>query len=455
MHSGLSDGDRLDAWLRARNGSAQVVLGTRSAVWTPLKNPGLFIVDEEHDQSYKQQDGLRYSARDLAVLKASIDGVPIILGSATPSLESLYNSERGKFTRITLTKRAENAKPPAYRIIDMRGRQTTGALSGTLIREITRVLQQKQQVLLFQNRRGYSPVLMCHACGWTHMCTRCDIPLTYHKMANRLICHHCGHIETPSNTCGDCHAREMIQVGHGTERLYETLEGLFPTAKLLRIDRDSTRRKGSMHDYMEKINNGSIDILVGTQMLAKGHHFPKVTLVGIIDADRGLFSNDFRAGERMAQLVVQVSGRAGRARDPGLVMIQTHYPEHPFLLTLVQKDYAHFAEMQLLERKETNLPPYSYQVLLRADSHEDKLPSGFLETAAGILKKTDPGLEIFGPFPAPIEKRGGRYRFQLLVQSGNRANLHKALIPWVNELEHIRSGKKIRWSLDVDPQDLL
>jgi primosomal protein N' (replication factor Y) len=210
-----------------------------------------------------------------------------------------------------------------------------------------------------------------------------------------------------------------------------------------------------MHDYMEKINNGSIDILVGTQMLAKGHHFPKVTLVGIIDADRGLFSNDFRAGERMAQLVVQVSGRAGRARDPGLVMIQTHYPEHPFLLTLVQKDYAHFAEMQLLERKETNLPPYSYQVLLRADSHEDKLPSGFLETAAGILKKTDPGLEIFGPFPAPIEKRGGRYRFQLLVQSGNRANLHKALIPWVNELEHIRSGKKIRWSLDVDPQDLL
>ncbi|MGK0297064.1 MAG: primosomal protein N' (replication factor Y), partial [Gammaproteobacteria bacterium] len=419
IHSGLSDGERLHAWLKARDGVAQVVLGTRSAVWTPLINAGLIIVDEEHDQSYKQQDSLRYSARDIAILRASLCKIPIILGSATPSLETLHNVEIKKITRITLVRRAENAIPPKFRIIDMRGQQITGALSGALINSISDVLSQKKQVLLFQNRRGYSPVLMCHQCNWINLCSRCDIPLTYHKIGNKLICHHCGNHGRPSITCNECHAEDMIQIGHGTERLYETLSECFPSARILRIDRDSTRRKGSMQDYFEQINSGSVDILVGTQILAKGHHFPKVTLVGIIDADRGLFSNDFRAGEKMAQLIVQVSGRSGRATDPGLVMIQTHYPDHPFLSTLVHNDYNHFASLQMQERKITNLPPYSYQALLRADSHESNYPMVFLESASKSLRLITKKLDVYGPFPAPIEKRAGRYRFQLLVQSDN------------------------------------
>ena len=455
LHSGLSDGERLQAWLKSRDGMAQVVLGTRSAVWTPLKNPGLFIVDEEHDQSYKQQDGLHYSARDIAVLRASNTGSTVILGSATPSLESLHNVERKKLNQISLHKRAENAVPPKFKIIDLRGQQITGALSATLLSAIGDVLKQKKQVLLFQNRRGYSPVLLCHDCGWVHMCIRCNIPLTFHKNKNRLICHHCGHQELPSSSCHECESDNLVQIGHGTERLNETLKDCFPSANILRIDRDTTRHKGSMQDYMEQINSGTIDILVGTQMLAKGHHFPKVTLVGIIDGDRGLYSNDFRASERMAQLIIQVSGRAGRAQDPGLVIIQTHYPDHPFLTTLVQNNYGYFAKLQLTERKVSNLPPYSYQALLRADSHEEKVPLSFLQSAAREIKGLSTQLDIYGPFPAPIEKRAGRYRFQLMVQSNSRTGLHKVITPWIEGLEQIKEGKKIRWSLDVDPQDLL
>jgi primosomal protein N' (replication factor Y) len=455
LHSGLSDGERLHAWLKARDGVAQVVLGTRSAVWTPLKNAGLIIVDEEHDQSYKQQDSLRYSARDIAILRASLYKIPIILGSATPSLETLHNVEIKKITRITLARRAENAIPPKFRIIDMRGQQITGALSGALINAIRDVLSQKKQVLLFQNRRGYSPVLMCHQCNWINLCSRCDIPLTYHKIGKKLICHHCGHQGRPSTTCNDCNAEDMIQIGHGTERVYETLSECFPSARILRIDRDSTRRKGSMQNYFEQINSGSVDILVGTQILAKGHHFPKVTLVGIIDTDGGLYSNDFRASEKMAQLIVQVSGRSGRATDPGLVMIQTHHPDHPFLSTLVQNDYNHFARLQMEERKITNLPPYSYQALLRADSHESKYPMVFLETASNSLKLITKKIDVQGPFPAPIEKRAGRYRFQLLIQSDNRTTLQNTLKVWITELDKIKEGKKIRWSIDIDPQDLL
>jgi primosomal protein N' (replication factor Y) (superfamily II helicase) len=455
LHSGLSDGERMQAWLKARDGIAQVVLGTRSAVWTPLKNPGLIIVDEEHDQSYKQQDSLRYSARDIAILRASNSKVAVILGSATPSLDSLHNVEINKISRITLNKRAKNATLPKYRIIDMRAQESTGALSRKLINAIKDTLGQNKQVLLFQNRRGYSPLLMCHGCNWIKTCTRCDIPLTFHKLANKLICHHCGYQGRPPIICEECNSDEIIQVGHGTERLQETLEESFPSARILRIDRDSTRRKGAMQDYFEQINSGSVDILVGTQILAKGHHFPKVTLVGIIDADRGLYSNDFRASERMAQLIVQVSGRSGREKDPGMVMIQTHYPEHPFLLTLVQNDYNHFANLQMIERKATGLPPYSFQAMLRADSHENKIPMVFLAQATSSLKNISNKIDIFGPFPAPIEKRAGRYRFQLLVQSQSRKILHNTLDKWIYTLDLIKEGKKIRWSIDVDPQDLL
>jgi len=357
LHSGLSDSDRLQAWLEAREGIAAVVLGTRSAIWTPLKSPGLFIVDEEHDPSYKQQEGFRYSARDIAVLRANNARVPVILGSATPSLESLHNIQQGKFKRVALSERAANAALPTFQIVDVRAQKLTGALSDTLITAIKTVLDRNQQALLFLNRRGYSPVLMCHHCGWIDKCSRCNVPFTYHKHRNRLICHHCGSQGAPAANCRECGETDLIQIGHGTERLTETLKEKFPAARILRIDRDSTRRKGSMEGFVETIKAGEADILVGTQMLAKGHHFPGITLVGIIDADRGLYSADFRAGERMAQLITQVSGRAGRARDPGVVMIQTHFPEHPFFTALINHDYHTFARVLLEERKSTNLPP--------------------------------------------------------------------------------------------------
>ena len=455
LHSGLSDSERLRAWLKARAGHAQVVLGTRSAIWTPLKNPGIFIVDEEHDQSYKQQESFRYSARDIAILRASYANAPIILGSATPSLESLHNVEINKLNRVTISERVGSAVPPKFRIVDMRGEHITGALSNTLITSIADVVKQKKQVLLFQNRRGYSPVIMCHGCGWIHNCKRCDIPMTYHKSRNMLICHHCASQCIKSSICSICNSKDLLQIGHGTERLNETLKEYFPEARILRIDRDSTRRKGAMQDYMEKINSGAVDVLIGTQMLAKGHHFPNVTLVGIIDADRGLFSTDFRASERMAQIIVQVSGRAGRANDPGVVMIQTHYPEHPFLMTLVQKGYNTFADMLQVERKTANLPPYSFQTMLRAEAFEEKLPLDFLNSAASLIKESSKRIEIFGPFPAPIEKRAGRFRFQLLLQSTRRMALQKAILPWIEKLEQIKNSKKIRWSVDVDPQEIL
>ena len=453
LHSGLSQGQRLQGWLDARDGSAAVVLGTRSAVWTPLKQPGLVIVDEEHDPSYKQQESFRYSARDVAIMRASLAGVPVVLGSATPSMESLCNAVTGKYTHLTLTRRAGDARPPATRIVDLRNRVMHGALSDILVNAISTELAGAGQVLLFLNRRGFSPVLMCHHCGWTATCPRCNVPLTFHKQHHRLLCHHCGSRSETMNVCGECAMSELIQVGYGTERLSETLAGLFPSARILRIDRDSTRRKGTMEQMVEEIHAGDADILVGTQMLAKGHHFPDLTLVGVVDADRGLFSADFRASERMAQQIVQVSGRAGRGSRSGTVLIQTHYPEHPLLRTLVNEDYGAFARALLEERRLTNLPPYSHLALLSAEGYDEKGPVAFLNQARSKL--ADANLELLGPVPAPMEKRAGRFRFQLLIQSDDRAALHNALQPWSTELETLESARRVRWSLDVDPQDLL
>jgi primosomal protein N' (replication factor Y) len=455
LHSGLTDNERLQSWIKARNGIAKVIIGTRSAVWTPMKKPGLFVVDEEHDPSYKQQEGIHYSARDVAILRASDENAAIILGSATPSLESLHNVIRNKLTRICLTSRAENAEPPSFRIIDLRGKKTHGALSNELLQSIQTVLAENKQVLLFQNRRGYSPVQMCHDCGWIHNCKRCEMPMTFHKGISRLLCHHCGAQCRQETICQDCQSNEIIPVGHGTERLYETLSEHFPDANILRIDRDTTRRKGAMDDYNEKILSGEVDILVGTQMLAKGHHFPDVTLVGIIDADMGLYSNDFRAGEKMAQLITQVSGRAGRANHPGTVILQTHYPDHPLIKTLIENDYNHFAELQLAERKSIGLPPHQFQVLLRAEGYDTEQPLKFLRQAEKALRDGNGKLELFGPYPSPIEKRRGRYRFQLLIQSGQRSELQNHMQAWVKKLDQIKTGTKVRWSLDVDPLDLL
>ena len=455
VHSGLTDNERLQAWIKAKNGTAKVIIGTRSAVWTPMKSPGVFIVDEEHDPSYKQQEGIRYSAKDVAILRSRDEKATIILGSATPSLESLHNVVKNKLSRITLKTRVENAQPPKFKLIDLRGKKIHGALSDELIQSIRSVISDKKQVLLFQNRRGYSPVQMCHECGWIHNCDRCDIPLTFHKHINRLLCHHCGTQRPQGDACHECNSTEIIPVGHGTERLFETLSDLFPDANILRIDGDTTRRKGAMNAFTDKILSGEIDILVGTQMLAKGHHFPNVTLVGIIDADMGLYSNDFRAGEKMGQMITQVSGRAGRASHPGTVMIQTHYPDHPLIKLLIENDYNHFAQIQLAERKMVNLPPYIYQVLLRAEGYEIDQPLNFLRQSEKKLKNMTDNLEIFGPFPSPIEKRRGRYRFHLLIHSEKRSELQKYMHEWVNKLEQIKIGNKVRWSLDVDPIDLL
>lgn len=455
LHSSLSESEKLESWLQARDGQAGVLLGTRSAIWTPLKKPGIFIIDEEHDPSYKQQEGFRYSARDVAIVRARDAGVPVVLGSATPSIESLYNVRSGKYTELRLPQRAGNAAAPQIRIVDLRRQKLIGAVSEVLLEAIERQLTERRQVLLFLNRRGYAPVIMCHACGWTATCRRCNVPLTLHKHGNLLLCHHCALRSAPRQRCPECGEAELLEIGHGTERLAETLAEHFPAARILRIDRDSTRRRGAMSKMVESIQTGDADILIGTQMLAKGHDFPHLTLVGIVDADRGLFSADFRAGERMAQLIVQVSGRAGRARHPGIVMIQTHHPEHSILQSLITQGYDGFAEATLKERRETQLPPFSYLALLRAEHFRPEAPRRFLEAARALLERDLKSLQLFGPVPAPMERRAGRFRYQLLVQSSGRAELNSQLQPWVREVETMPGARKVRWSLDVDPLDLM
>jgi primosomal protein N' (replication factor Y) len=330
-----------------------------------------------------------------------------------------------------------------------------GALSIPLLESIRNTLDQQQQVLLFLNRRGYAPVMLCHNCGWIAKCPRCNIQMTYHKRINKLCCHHCQHQEKKIENCPGCSEQKIIEIGHGTQRLTETLENNFPDARIMRIDRDSTRRKGVVQSMLENAQQGNIDILIGTQMLAKGHHFPKVTLASIIDADQGLYSADFRASERMAQIIMQVSGRAGRADEPGTVIIQTHHPDHPLLRALAGHDYENLSRLILEERKQTMLPPFSYQVLLRAEANQQHKINHFLHDARKLLPATNTQLLIFGPIIAPIEKRAGHYRMQLLLQMNNRKQLRNILAPWIISLENLTSRRKVRWSVDIDPQDML
>ena len=455
QHSALNETERLRNWLAARNGEAAVIIGTRSAVWTPLKSPGIYVVDEEHDPSYKQESGFRYSAKDIAIVRGKLDNVPVVLGSATPSLETLKNIRSRKYGEQHLPTRASGAKSPETRFINLRNEPVSGAVSKTLLDEIAITLEKNNQVLLFLNRRGYAPVILCHSCGWYAECGHCSVKMTYHKDKNRLICHHCDARRVLPARCPNCDEAELIEVGHGTQRLDQTLTEHFPDARILRIDRDSTRRKGSMERMIKEITTGKADILIGTQMLAKGHHFPRLTLVGIIDADAGLLSTDFRASERLAQLIVQVSGRAGREDRPGVVFIQTHFPEHPLLQTLVAQGYDQFAGLLLAERKKAQLPPYSYLALLGAEAAGREAAEKFLHEARNRLKQYSADLRIFGPVNAPIEKRRGRYRNQLLIQSANRNVLRKAMAQWCRLLESIPGANRTRWSLDIDPQDML
>ena len=455
LHSGLNDQERLQAWLSAAKGEAGVIIGTRSALLTPLARPGMIIVDEEHDLSFKQQEGFRYSARDLAVVRARHLNIPVILGSATPALESLYNCDRERFTRLHLPERAGTASVPEFSLLDVRGQKLDNGLSAQLLTHIQSHLDSDGQVLLFINRRGFAPVLMCHDCGWHARCNRCDAHMTVHQHAHRLRCHHCGSERPLPVNCPDCAGTEMLQVGYGTERVEQVLQAHFPTTAILRIDRDTTRRKGAMQAMLEQVKQGKSQILVGTQMLAKGHHFPNLTLVGLLDADYGLFSADFRAAERLGQLVLQVAGRAGRAERRGEVLIQTHHPESPLLQNLLSHDYGRFAQALLAERQAANLPPFSHLALLRAEAVDSQAPLRFLEEAriqADTLNCA--GVELYGPFPAPMERRAGRSRAQLLLQSNSRSILQQLLTSWLQRLETLKSGRKVRWSIDVDPLEM-
>ena len=454
FHSGLSEGERLTTWLAARDGKAPVIVGTRSAAWLPLKSPGLIVVDEEHDASFKQHEGFRYSARDLAVIRAQRAKVPVVLGSATPSLESLHNAAQGRYTRLSLPERAGVARHPSMRLLDIRARPLVEGMSDLLLDAVKRHLAADGQVLLFLNRRGYAPTFMCHDCGTPEACKRCDARMTLHG-AKRLVCHHCGAERPVPSHCGHCGSMAFGAIGQGTERIEQALMELFPDAGVARVDRDSTRRKGSMEKLLEEMQNGVRRILVGTQMLAKGHDFPKVTLVGVLDADQGLFSADFRASERMAQLIIQVAGRAGRADRPGEVLIQTHQPDHPLLQHLVREGYGSFAQAALAERRLASLPPYAALALLRAESPASAPPTAFLEAARDTFaKRRASGVALLGPAPAPMERRAGRYRANLLLQASQRAPLQKLLAATLPELSELKQARKVRWSIDIDPVSL-
>jgi len=454
FHSKLNDRERLEAWLDAREGQAPIVIGTRSAVWTPLKRPGIFIVDEEHDPSYKQQDQFRYSARDVAVRRAQLAQVPILLGSATPSLESLYNVQQQRYQHLILPERAGTAVHPTFHIVDMRSQPPRQVLSSQLKKAIEQRLTDQQQVLLFINRRGYAPILMCYQCGWLALCEHCDARMAYHEKERELLCHHCGASRSLDVQCPQCQHPKISLVGLGTERVEEHLQKQFPQARIIRIDSDTTRTKYAMHSLLERIHEGAADILVGTQILAKGHHFPKVTLVGIINVDGGFYGIDFRASERMAQLLIQVAGRAGRADDPGEVIVQTYHPQEPLFMRLLRYGYADFAETLLQQRQQGEYPPYTHLALLRAEAQAAQPANNFLKLAKEQAEQFDcQGIKLLGPVPAPMEKRLGWYRIHLLLQSSQRQRLHQLLSQWLPTLPP--STHQLKWSLDIDPQDTL
>ena len=452
MHSGMSDGDRLRHWQAVRRGDCDIVLGTRSAIFAELPKLGLVIVDEEHDSSYKQQDGWRYNARDIAVKRAANHQCPVILGSATPSLDSLHNADQGRYQLLRLTERAGNAQQAPIRLLDIRQQPLHEGLSDALLHACEQTLAAGNQVLLFLNRRGFSPTLQCHCCGWIADCTACDARMTVHYRRRQLRCHHCEAVRAMPDSCPDCGNSQWIYDGPGTERLELFLQKRF-SQPVLRIDRDTTANRGAMASLVEEVNAGDPCILVGTQMLAKGHHFPAVTLVGIIDMDAGLFSSDYRAIENSAQLLLQVAGRAGRADRPGEVLLQTHCPAHPVLQSLSQQGYRAFATSQLAERRLLELPPFSFSAVIRCDASHLQEAEQFLQQLRGALSPPEPGWQVIGPLPAPMTRRAGRYRASLILQAQQRGQLHRQLQHACNVAEGL-SQRSLRWSVDVDPIEL-
>lgn len=454
LHSGLTDLQRFNSWLSASENSAKVIIGTRSAIFSPLPRPGLIIVDEEHDASFKQQEGFRYSARDLAVWRGRQLNVPVVLGSATPALESLLNVSAGRYQRLSLPERPGSACQPDVRVIDLRTYPVSDGLSQPLLEALRHHLEAGNQALVYLNRRGFAPTLLCPSCGETQECTRCDARLVLHQARNRLVCHHCGSERPALKECADCHS-ELIAVGQGTERLEQALRNAFPDYPLVRIDRDTTRKRGELERLLETVRNGTARILLGTQMLTKGHDFPNVTCVGIVDSDQGLFGTDFRSGERLAQSILQVAGRAGRGKKPGEVWLQTYSPEHPLLTTLIQEGYPGFAKRALVEREAAEWPPYTHLALLRSECARREVLYRFLDEARAAAETlADSKVHILGPASAPMEKRSGRFRGQLLIQSPNRGRLQHFLSGWRDAIAQLGDARRTRWSLDVDPLEL-
>ena len=452
LHSGLSDRQRRDAWVLAKQAKALIVIGTRSALFTPLPHLGIIVLDEEHDLSFKQQKGFRYCARDLALVRGQQAKIPVILGSATPSLETLYNVIKKGYPFLQLTQRATGSVPDFYPI-DLRHQQLIQGLSPQLLDAVQTHLNQGEQVILFLNRRGFSPALICHDCSWSAQCVFCDAKLVFHQVTHHLQCHHCGMKRKKPVICPQCNSNQLLTIGLGTERVETLFKNHFKDTPILRIDRDSTQRKGSFEAMLQTIQTGKPQILIGTQLLAKGHHFPNVTLVGILDADYGFYSNDFRALEQMAQLIIQVAGRAGREKKPGKVLIQTYHPHHPLLHCLLKEGYLAFAKKILQERFDTKLPPFGFLALIRADANQTGKAIHFLHTIKKqLLPLPDPTIKLLGPAPALMERRAGRYRAQLLLQSTQRKSLHQLLKKITVLLQ--KQKTKLRYSIDVDPKEM-
>jgi primosomal protein N' (replication factor Y) len=467
LHSGLADGERARTWTAMLRGEARVLVGTRSAIFTPLPEAGLIVVVEEHDASYKQQDGVRYHARDLALVRGKALGVPVLLGSATPSLESLQHAISGRYACLQLRQRAGVAKAPTVRVLDIRKRPLDGGLSKDLLDAIDGCLQRGEQALVFKNRRGYAPVLLCHDCGWSAQCTRCDSAMTVHGRGRMLICHHCGARRSVPSACPDCASLALRPQGAGTERIEDTLSARFPDVPLLRVDRGTTRHRDAIEKHLDELGDRP-GILVGTQMLAKGHDLPGLTLVAVVGVDEGLHSADFRAPEKLAQLLIQVAGRAGRASRPGEVVLQTHHPDHPLLNTLLGGGYPAFAALELAQREAAGFPPYAFMAVLRAEAPTEAAVQAFLRESRDGLLRTTAAIEqasltgsvpahavsVYGPLPAPMARRAGRARGQLHLIAAQRPSLQGALNAWVPQLHALKTARKVRWSLDVDPVDL-
>jgi primosomal protein N' (replication factor Y) len=455
FHSGLTDKQRLNNWWLAKTGAASIIMGTRSALFTAWQRPGLIIIDEEHDSSFKQQKGLRYHARDLALMRAKFENIPIILGSATASLESIANAKRQRYHFLSLPNRAGNAVQPQLSFIDLRHQKLEQGFSPLLLQSIEKHLKNKGQVLLFLNRRGFAPLTICHACGWTADCPHCDQKMAFHKAPAHLQCHYCGYCAPLAACCPACQEPQLVVLGQGTQRLEATLKKYFPDVGIARLDRDNTQQKGSLEGLLKNIHQGESQILVGTQMLAKGHHFPNVTLVGILETDAGLFSADFRALERTGQLIMQVAGRAGRANKPGEVLIQTHHPEHPLLMHLINEGYLSFSGKLLSERRSSMLPPYTHLALVLAEAISSSYPLDFLHEIKQHAQQLQTNVAVLGPIPALSPRRAGYYRAQLLFQATKRNDLHNLLRPLLKLFPALINRRRVRWSLDVDPLEII